>query len=483
MSYTVAKNTSFLTAASIGQKLISFVYFTIVARLIGVENTGQYFFALTYQSIFAVVADFGSAAVLTREMAKLPGKIQSIFSTALGNKLLFGSVAYILVAVSVNVLGYAPATKNLIYLAGLTMFFDNFHSLFYAVFRANRNLKYESFGIVGSQFLTLVVGTIALVNHWSLIWLIAAYTIPSFLNVLYSGFFVLRKCAVKLKLSFEKSLWREFLIMAWPFACAGIIGRLYSYSDSLLMSKMLTGRELGAWSVPYKITFAFQFVALSLSASVYPVFSALWATDKVALAKLFEKSWRYLFSIVFPLSAGIFAIAAQFIMKVYGADYADSIFPLRVLSISLIFGYLAIICASMLNAIGQQRKQTLLMTIALVASIACNLFLLPRYGINGAAFSALFSNLLMWAIGFAFVKKYANVDCKIIFKYALQTLVPAFIMGALVYWLCGRISFLYAVPIGVVAYFALLFMTGGMSKEIILEVKSKIFGKNTGYVQ
>jgi O-antigen/teichoic acid export membrane protein len=257
MSYTVAKNTSFLTAASIGQKLISFVYFTIVARLIGVENTGQYFFALTYQSIFAVVADFGSAAVLTREMAKLPGKIQSIFSTALGNKLLFGSVAYILVAVSVNVLGYAPETKNLIYLAGLTMFFDNFHSLFYAVFRANRNLKYESFGIVGSQFLTLVAGSIALINHWPLIWLIAAYTIPSALNVLYSGFFVLRKCAVRLKLSFEKSMWREFLIMAWPFACAGIIGRLYSYSDSLLMSKMLTGRELGAWSVPYKITFAF----------------------------------------------------------------------------------------------------------------------------------------------------------------------------------------------------------------------------------
>jgi O-antigen/teichoic acid export membrane protein len=209
------------------------------------------------------------------------------------------------------------------------------------------------------------------------------------------------------------------------------------------------------------------------------VFSALWATDKVALAKLFEKSWRYLFSIVFPLSAGIFAIAAQFIMKVYGADYADSIFPLRVLSISLIFGYLAIICASMLNAIGQQRKQTLLMTIALIASVACNLFLLPRYGINGAAFSALFSNLLLWVIGFIFVKKYADVDCKIIFKYALQTLVPAFIMGALVYWLCGKISFLIAAPIGAIAYFAMLFITGGMSKEIVLEVKTKIFGKTS----
>ena len=47
MTYSVAKNTSLLTMASVGQRIISFVYFTIIARIIGVDNTGQYFFNVT----------------------------------------------------------------------------------------------------------------------------------------------------------------------------------------------------------------------------------------------------------------------------------------------------------------------------------------------------------------------------------------------------------------------------------------------------
>ena len=53
MSYTVAQNATFLTGASILQRMISFVYFIFIARAIGVENTGQYFFAIAFTSIFA----------------------------------------------------------------------------------------------------------------------------------------------------------------------------------------------------------------------------------------------------------------------------------------------------------------------------------------------------------------------------------------------------------------------------------------------
>lgn len=477
MAYSVAKNTSFLTIASIGQKIISFVYFTVIARIIGVENTGQYFFALTFTSIFAVVADFGFSAVLIREMSKVPDKTQSIFSTVFGSKLVFGGAAYLLVVFSVNVLGYPESTRHLVYLAGLAMWFDNFHSLFYAVFRAKRNLKYESFGLVGSQFLTLVIGSVALYMRWPLIWLIAAYAIPSACNALYAGYFAVRVCAVKIAASFSKIAWKEFFGMAWPFALAGIIGRLYSYSDSLIMSKMLTNSELGWWSVPYKIVFAFQFIPLALSASVYPVFSSLFASDKISLARLFEKSWRYLFTIVLPLAAGIFAIAPQFIAAVYGVNYLPSVLPLRILVISLIFGYLGLISGAFLNAIGQQKKQTSLMAMALIVNVAANLFLISRFGIVGAAVSALISNFLLWLAGLYFVRLYAKIDLPVIYSYAAKVAVPAIIMALIVYWLCGVLNFVIAIPLGAAAYFAMLFATGGVSKDIMAEIKFKVIDK------
>lgn len=479
MAYSVAKNTSFLTAASILQKIISFVYFTVVARLIGVENTGQYFFALTFQSIFAVVADFGYAAVLTREMSKSPEKSQSIFSTALASKIIFGGAAYLMVAIFVNILGYPALTKELIYLAGLTMFFDNFHSLFYAVFRAKRDLKYESAGLVGSQAITLIIGSCALFFHLPLVWLIAAYTIPSFLNAVYSGFFAVRLYQIKLRISLNRQIMREFLAMVWPFALAGIIGRLYSYSDSLIMSKLLSTQELGWWSVPYKITFAFQFIPLALSASVYPVFSSLFATDRLSIGALFEKAWHYLFTIVFPLSAGIFAIAQPFIVKIYGPDYFPSVLPLRILVFSLVFGYLALISGALLNAIGQQRKQTTNIFIALVVNVILNTVFIPRFGIIGAAIAALSSNIVLWFLGIYFVGKYVVIEKARLLTKAIRAAVPSVVMGICVFWLCGKINFLYTIPVGGIIYFILLYATGGVTKELIFEFINKIFRKAT----
>ncbi|MCX6782195.1 MAG: flippase [Candidatus Magasanikbacteria bacterium] len=480
MAYSVAKNTSFLTTASIVQKIISFVYFTVIARLIGVESTGAYFFALTFTSIFAVMADFGFSAVLTREIAKKPEDTQRIFSTALGGKFIIGAAAYILVVIASYALGYPVQTRHLICLAGATMWFDNLHSLFYAVFRAKRNLKYEAFGIVASQFITMLIGSIALYLRWPLIWLIGAYTIPSILNVLYSGFFAVRVCALKLSIIFTGQAWKEFLLMAWPFAVAGIIGRLYSYSDSLIMSKLLTGRELGWWSVPYKITFAFQFIPLALSASIYPVFSALFLSDKNALARLFEKSWRYLFTIVFPLAAGIFAISASFIVSVYGQAYSPSIMPLRILVIALVFGYLALISGALLNAVGEQRKQTMLMAVVLVINIIANVILIPRYGINGAAISALIGNFALWIIGYILVSRIVEINGSILLKYCIKAFVPAIIMGAVIFWSAERMNVIFAIPTGAVLYLGLLFITGGISKEIIKEIRTKLTG-NSNY--
>ena len=288
-SYTVAQNTSFLTIASVLQKVISFFYFIFVARIIKVENTGVYFFAIAFTTIFTVVADFGLAPVLTRESSRYPEQTERYFNTVFLAKIIFGVGAYLLVVVLANVLKYPSLTKTLIYVSGITMFLDNLLTSFYSIFRARKNLIYESIGIIGSQFATLVIGTAALLNHWPLVWLIIAYTIPSGLNLIYVSHFLKKVYQIMPRLLWDNYIFKIFIATALPFALAGIIGRLYSYSDSLLMSKMLSAKELGWWSVPYKITFAFQFIPLSLSASVYPVFSGLFLTDKPAIGPLFEK--------------------------------------------------------------------------------------------------------------------------------------------------------------------------------------------------
>ena len=478
MSYSVVKNTSFLTAASILQKIISFVYFTIIARVIGVGDTGQYFFALTFTTIFTVVADFGLGQILIRETARNPENSERNLNTVFWTKVIFGLAAYLLVIFFINVFNYAPEIKQLVYLSGVTMFFDNLHATFYALFRARKNLFYESVGVVASQFLTLTIGTVALLMHWPMIWLIAAYAIPSFLNFLFSAFSARRVYKLHYGFIWDKNLFKTFIALAVPFALAGIIGRLYSYSDSLIMSKMLSRDELGWWSVPYKITFAFQFIPVALSASIFPVMSGLYIQSKEKIGQLFQKSWHYLFIIIFPLSFGLFVLAELIVTKIYKPEYLPSVPVLRVLLISLIFGFLSFITGALLNASNRQKVQTALVAVALVVNIIMNVILLPRVGIIGAAFSALAGNIILCFGGIYFAGQFAVLDFKRIFISINQTLWPALIMAMAVYYMSQWMNFLITIPIGAVLYFILLFITGGLSASMIKEAKEKIFIKS-----
>lgn len=476
--YSVAQNTSFLTIASVLQKAISFVYFTVIARIVGVENTGQYFFAIAFTAIFAVIADFGLSSVLTRETARQTDKAQAYFNTVFWSKFTFGLVVYVLVIIAANLLQYPMLTKILIYLSGITMFFDNLHATNYSVFRAKKNLIYESVGIVGAQVVTLIIGTAALFMGWPLYWLILAYAIPSFLNFIYTTIFLKKRYRMSYAPAWSKTIFKYFLVMAAPFALAGLIGRLHSYSDSLLMSKMLSPQELGWWSVPYKITFAFQFLPVALSASVYPVVSELYIKDKQEIARLFYKSWHYLLLLAAPICFGILALARPIIMLVYGPDYAPSVPVLSFLLPGMLFAFLALVNGSFLNAINRQKIQTLVIGISLILSISLNIVLLPRMGIMGAAVASLISHSIFCFLGYFFLRKFIGVRFIELLKSMVAIVGSAIVMGLAVYFLSTKINFLFTIPIGAMIYVGLLFLSGGLSLEMLKSTKIKLWQKS-----
>lgn len=475
-SYSIIQNVTFLTVASVLQKIISFSYFTLIARLIGVSNIGNYFFAIAFTTIFTVIADFGLGPVLTRETAKYPTDTETNVNTVFLAKLLFGAVVYGLLFISANLLNYSPNLKALIYLSGLTMIFDNLHGVFYSTLRARKNLFFESIGVIGSQFITLVIGTTALLLHWPLWWLIVAYIVPSALNVIYSGSFVVWMYKIKINFSFNYSLFKKLMSFAIPFALAGVIGRLYSYTDSIIMSKWLDARQLGWWSVPYKLTFAFQFIPAALSAGIYPVMSLVEGEANQRLAKIFERAWQYLFIIVFPLALGIWSVAKIVVVTLYGASYLPSVIILQILMLSMIFGYLSYVSGALLNATGRQSSQTWLLFAAWLVSSVLNIIFIPRYGIISAAVCSVVGSLIMFVGGYYLSNKVITISHKSIFWSAVRALIPSIFMVIVVKTLALWLNIFIVVPIGAVVYLGVSLITKNL---MLKDLKQHLFKLKT----
>lgn len=478
MSQSVARNTAFITFASIAQKVISFVYFTLIARNIGAENTGKYIFALSFTTIFVVFIDLGLNQVLIREGAKSKDSLQKYLSSVLFTKLFLGILTYITAIIVVNLMGYPIETRHLVYLSAVTMLFDSLHLSLYGVLRAYGNLKYEAWGIVMTQALTLIMGTTFLYLKFPLIFLILAFTIPSFVNVCYSAIILFIKHGISLRLKWDKVVMKFFLKITIPFALAAIFARVYSYVDSILLSKLMGDKEVGWYSIPYKITYAFQFIPSALVAALYPKFSEYFVQDKNKLAYTLERSLKYLLIIVFPIVFGISILAKDIVLSLYTTEYLNSVLPLQILLVGLIFSFISFPLGAFLNACNKQISQTVIVFFIMLINIVSNLILIPKLGIVGAAISALIGNFFLVLFSLFVVPKIAKVSHSFIFKSLVQVLLSATIMGIFVWYINSHFHYLFAILVGIVVYAGALFAFGVVTRDQLKEAYSLINKKS-----
>ena len=306
MTERLAQNTFYLTLASVGQKVIAFVYFLFLARVMMPDLTGQYFLAVSITVIFTVVADMGITPVVIREIAKMPERAKEHLQHAVALKIPLILMAMLGATLTGAALGYDVSLQRLIMFASLILGLDAIHLLFYGVLRGYQALKYESIGIFLGMATTGTLGGLVLWLSPSLPFLIAALLMGSVVNVMVSGTKIVRLLgwgALRPRWRRSELLW--IMRTALPFALASIFVKVYSYIDTIFISKFLDTTAVGIYSIAYKFTYAFQFLPLAFVAALYPGMSAVVGKDPAALKRIFNKAIWYMALLSAPIVFGL----------------------------------------------------------------------------------------------------------------------------------------------------------------------------------
>lgn len=459
----VAKNTAYLVAAFVGQKLLSFVYFALAAKAVGVEGAGKYVIATSFTTIFSVFVDLGLSNVLVREVAKFPERASNLLANVLGVKAVLAAITVVVVQIASVAFGYEPEVRTMIAVASVVMVLDSIHLVFYAVMRGHQNLRYEAVGVVTGQIVTIAAGVTFFSLGLPLPFLIVALLCGSTWNVIWSSQALLRKFPVRVSFSLEPVMVRFLRDTTVPFALAGIFSRIYSYADSVMLSKLATAADVGLYGVAYKLAFAFQFLPMSFAAAVYPAMSDYYVKDRAKLGRIFDESMKYLMYMVVPLAFGIAVLAEPVIRAVYGIKFMGAVVPLQILVFSLIFAFLYWPAGSLLNACDRQSKNTTIMGITMVANLALNAVLIPMFGSNGAAVSALIGNFILFALAVHFAGAVTPFQRKPLLVAAIKCFFAGSFMCLTLAMLRPHLNFVLLIPIGAVEYLAVLIATGAMS--------------------
>ncbi len=472
----LTRNTSFLTVALIIQKIFSFTYFTFLARELGADNLGNYYFAISFTTVFGIVADLGLANVLTREVARKKEEAGKFLGNILGLKIPLTLLAILAVLLAINLNDYPASMRNLIFVSLACVILDSFSATFYAVSRGFHNLRYESISSGFFHVVVMAVGLPLLFLRAGLVAQMAALLAASFSQFIFSAFAIQKKIGVPIKPSWDKKIIKEIIKIGVPFGTFVIFQKLYTYLDTVLLGHFADASYVGYYQISFRIVFALQFIPSAFIASVYPAMSAFWHSNREQLKTTFEKSLIYLAIVAMPVSAGVIAIADKIIL-IFKSGYDAAVLPMRIIVLSLLFIFIGYPLGSLLNACDRQKQNMRNMAVVSVASIILNLILIPRYFAVGAAITVLTTNVLMIALGFIQSRKIMKYDgAKILLAFGKIFLASAAI-GFLAFYLKNEINIFIDIILCALLYPVLILLLQVVKKDEVLHIKNSFLRK------
>ncbi|MEI8361504.1 MAG: flippase [bacterium] len=474
----IARNTSYYTLALIVQKVISFSYFVIIARALGPDDLGRYYFAISFTTIFAVLIDFGLVNVLTREVARDQNQAQKYLQTTLAIKLLLTVLTLGLVIILTRAFNYSPLLRSLIYISMVSMVLDSFTLTFFGVMRGYHNLKFESIASIIFQVIVFMSGLVAMKFGFGLTWLVGALALASVFNFLYSMSVVIFIAKIPVRLAWDFEFIKKLTLIVIPFFLFAIFQRIYTYIDSVMLLQLSGDRSVGIYQVAFKIIFALQFLPMAFSASLYPAFSSYWKTNKPQLAVTFERAINYLLIISVPISIGIYVLADKIVL-LFNTDYLEAIVPLQITIASLIFVFLNFALGALLNACDRQVVNTKIIAFAATLCIVINWLLIPRFGAVGATISDAITNAAIFLVGLFFLPSIISINYQKLLRQGIKIFFGGLIMGLIANTLKHDLNIFLVIILAAIAYFVFLFVLQVFRKEDVRSIiasfsKSKV---------
>jgi len=407
-------NTGWLFVGKIFSLILSFFLFSFIARYLGAENLGKLSYAQSYVSLLAVFASFGIDHVLYRDIVRFKEKRNEILGSAIALKIALGCLTAIFTLIIALISESEQLIIMLIGILALTNIFQPF-TLPSFYFDSVQNSKVNTIGMISSTILLSILKILIIVFDQGLLFFAAVFVIEAIINgvyyiVVYSYYYESFK-KWRVNISLIKSLLSE----SFPLFLASISVVIYARIDQIMIKQYLDSSAVGLYAVAVKIAEIWSFIPALIIFSLFPAI----INAKISNERSYEKRFGGLLvgatfiSIIF---ASIISFFADPIVRIIGGvEYLGAVAALRIYVWGVVAAVIFSVVQQLLVAENWTKITFYITMVGALINVVLNLWLIPLYGINGAAWSTLIAYSVMPFMLFAFSdvrKKYKSIFSK-----------------------------------------------------------------------
>lgn len=444
------------------------ITYPYVTRVLLAENLGKVNFASSTMSYFSLLAVLGLTSYAGREGIKYRDnqvKLNVFCSELLTLNICTTVFAYLCLGITVAVFPTFQNYKNLLWIYSITILFSTLGmDWIYTIYEDYAYITKRSIII---QTLSVILMFVFVKNKYD-IYKYATINVLASVGSNTFNFIHARKYITP-HIIFNKKIFYH-LKNSIIFFANSLASSIYSNIDTTMLGVMCSDYNVGIYSVSVKIYTMIKSVLAAIMTVTTPRltyyrFNNLYDEFNAMTSKLVKTMITFLF----PVVVGINLTANEIILVISGKGYIESVTSLRILSFAIFASIFACITSNILVACKKEKLVLRGTVIAALTNLGINIFVIPVFKQNGAAFTTVLAELVVFLFGFYNSRKDVKLEklCKVTVSSVIGCLAMVVIAMAI-----EHISNIVLVKLALkliicaMTYFAICLM---MKNQIVLE--------------
>jgi O-antigen/teichoic acid export membrane protein len=393
----IAKGTGTIFIGIWISTMIGFFSSPVIGRLLGPELYGLVTLAFVSTTVVSTIGSLGLSGGIARhvslflarkEYTKVKGAIVSSLHLCILTSLILGGVLFLNSGWIATALFHDARMTTLIKIMCIAVPLITMRMILVGAIRGFQNMKYYVLPvyIVEPISRTVLIVIIVLILGYGVLGAISAYLLATFLAFITACYLFNKLYHLVRQMKFMP-MYRELLSYSWPLIFTSLSWLLISWTDVLMLGVFRTSTEVGFYNAALPTARILGVVSTAFTLVFLPVLSELHAKEeRRKMSNLYIGVTKWMFMLLLPLVLLMVFFPTTVLYILFGSLYTKASIVLSILASGLVINYLFTTTpACVLSTIGRTKFIGLAQGIAAVLNICLNYYLVPIYGIIGAA--------------------------------------------------------------------------------------------------
>ena len=394
---------------------LAFTFNVVLTRLLGAEDAGLYFLALTCVAIAAVVGRAGLDNTIIRFIAASAAvqdwiSVKGMYSKGIKFVLIGSSITAGLLALAAPWLAETvfsePELTGLIRWMAIAVVPFALFTIHSQALQGLKRIR-DAVSVLSILPVFSLLGVIVLVPEWGVQGAVWSYTLASCITLMI-GFWLWRKATPQLRSLQGRFKTKKVLQSSVPLFWMSLLNLVITRSANLMLGIWAGSAEVAIYSVANRTAMLTSFILVAVNSIAAPKFAALYRQGDIENLGHTARNCAKLMTLMASPVLLVFILVPAYVMELFGAEFSAGAMVLTILAIGQFVnvvtgsvGYLLIMC-------GHERIMRNIIALCSVINLGLNLTLIPYLGASGAAIATaitlslqnlIAAGLVWWKLG------------------------------------------------------------------------------------